>query len=366
MSSRMPLPAAGSGRESDLGEHGDVVALVRRTRVLRALAVIAAAPQPGNGAGCGIREHARLADDARRVRGRDGHLNHVDAVERGVWILLRVEVRAAGELVARSDRARARHVDVDVPLVVGIDDERVRVRPAAGLHRRHLFRPADVADVEDADAAEALAAHRSLHALRAAIDPPARLLHRHDQEMAVDRHVALTAGAHHRRDQPGLVGSLDIVGVEPMIVADEDHVAAEGEIRVGEAGSIRQRRDRTEAAHRAEAGSARSHWRSCRADPRRWRRSASWERVPRHRRPRWRLRIEEAFRLRQARNHLHVARRFTGVVETGLETDARIGRGRRPLLREAGRQRDQHNYRRTRQLGHTWQYTRREVIVAAP
>ena len=173
----------------------------------------------------------------------------------------------------------------------------------------------------------------------------------------MDRHVALTAGAHHRRDQPGLVGALDIVGVEPVIVADEDHVAAEGEIRVGEAGSIRQdgiERRRSTRPRRGRRGRIGVRVRRI-LDAGAGRRVGHTFRS--YRRPRGRLRIEEAFRLRQGRNHLHVARRFTGVVETGLETDARIGRRRRSLLREAGRQRDQHNDRRTRQPGHTWQYT---------
>ena len=71
---------------------------------------------------------------------RERHLDHVDAEERRVRILLRVAPGAAGELFARADRARAGAVDVDVGLVVRIGDERVRVRPAARLHRRDLPR----------------------------------------------------------------------------------------------------------------------------------------------------------------------------------------------------------------------------------
>ena len=39
------------------------------------------------------------------------------------------------------------------------------------------------------------------HALRAAVEPAARLLDRHEQQVAVDRHVALAAGADDRREQ---------------------------------------------------------------------------------------------------------------------------------------------------------------------
>ena len=56
-------------------------------------------------------------------------------------------------------------------------------------------------------------------ALRAAIDAAARLLHRHEQQVAVDRHVALAAGAHDRREQLRLARPLDVVGVEAVEVA---------------------------------------------------------------------------------------------------------------------------------------------------
>ena len=70
---------------------------------------------------------------------RERHLDHVDAEERRVRIVLRVGARAAGELLARPHGARARSVDVEVRLVVRIDDERVRVRAAAGLHAAICF-----------------------------------------------------------------------------------------------------------------------------------------------------------------------------------------------------------------------------------
>ena len=43
-------------------------------------------------------------------------------------------------------------------MILRIDDERVRVRSAAGLHVGDLLRLLQIADVEDADAAEALGA----------------------------------------------------------------------------------------------------------------------------------------------------------------------------------------------------------------
>jgi hypothetical protein len=65
----------------------------------------------------------------------------------------------------------------------------------------------EVADVEDAHAAEALGVHGTLRALHAAVDAAARLLHRHEEQVAVHRHVALPAGADERRAQLGFAGS---------------------------------------------------------------------------------------------------------------------------------------------------------------
>ena len=73
-----------------------------------------------------------------------------------------------------------------------------------------------------------------MHALRAAVEAAARLLDRHEQQVAVDRHVALSAGTDDRREQLRLLRRLDVVGVEAVEVADEDERAAEREIGVGE------------------------------------------------------------------------------------------------------------------------------------
>ena len=45
--------------------------------------------------------------------------------------------------------------------------------------------------------------HRRVDALRAAVEAAARLLDRHEEQVAVDRHVALAARAHDRREQRG-------------------------------------------------------------------------------------------------------------------------------------------------------------------
>ena len=146
---------------------------------------------------------------------------------------------AAGELLGRPDGARAGSVDVEVRLVLRVRHQRVGMRSPAGLHGGHLFRLAHVADVEDADAAEALGADRLLNALRSAVEPAPRLFHRHDQQVAVDRHVSLAARAHHGGDEPGLPRILDVVGIEPVKAAEEEMVPLEREVREREAEGVR-------------------------------------------------------------------------------------------------------------------------------
>ena len=148
-------------------------------------------------------------------------------VERGVL--------AARELQRRPDARRARVVDVDVVGVVGVGHERVRVRTATGLHARQLHGVVDVADVEDAHAAEAIGVHRTGSALGAAVDPAARLLDRHEEQVAVHRHVTLAAGAHERRPQRRSRGIRDVVDLEAVEVADDGVVTGERQVGVHEA-----------------------------------------------------------------------------------------------------------------------------------
>jgi hypothetical protein len=117
--------------------------------------------------------------------------------------------------------------------------QRVRVRAAAGLHRRHLARPVRVADVEDAHAAEALGADRRLHALHTAVQPATRLLRRHEQQVAMDGNVTLAA----RTDDGGAklrAGRVrDVVDLDAVVVADVRVAAAERQVGVGERGVAR-------------------------------------------------------------------------------------------------------------------------------
>ena len=147
---------------------------------------------------------------------------------------------ALGELLRRTHRARSRSVEVHVGRVVRIHHERVGMRPAARLHGRQLPRLPHVADVEDADAAESFRADGGLHAPGAAVEPAARLLDRHEEQVAVNGHVTLPARAHDRREQARRPAVLDVVGVEAVVVADEDVVVLERQVRVREAQRVRR------------------------------------------------------------------------------------------------------------------------------
>ena len=202
---------------------------------LGARSVVAAGPEAPGPPRLGVAEHERTVDDGRVLGVGQRDLDDVDAEERAVGVLGRRLVRAARHLLGRADPGGPRAVDVDVAGVVGVGDDGVGVRPPAGLHRRDLPRHAHVGDVEDADAAEPLLAHRLGHPLQAAVEPPAGLLDRHDEQVADHRDVALAAGADHRADEGGRGGDLDAVGVEAVVAAHEDLVAGEREVGVAEA-----------------------------------------------------------------------------------------------------------------------------------
>ena len=352
------VAGTGARRETDGGIHGDVVALIRDPRRLRAGAAVAPLLEPGDRAGRRIGEDARAVDD-RGARGRgERHLDHVDAEERRVRVLVRRLARAPGELLARTDLPRARAVDIDVGGVLRVGHQRVRVRSAARLDGGDLLRLADVADVEDADAAEPRRARRLGHPLRAAVDAAARLLDRHEEQVAVDRHVPLPAGAHHRGEKPRLLRRLDVVGIEAVEVADEHVGAAERDIRVGEVQAAAGRRRRLESRFGSLGGGVSvTSWsrlvvvvevaagsvasvRARHAAAAARRRDAS----------RRRLRIVEPFGPGHRRDELHAERRVRRVAEARLQPDARVVRdGRRRLvLRDPGdRERGREGQRRS-------------------
>ena len=110
----------------------------------------------------------------------------------------------------------------------------MRVRTAAGLHQANLDRVANVRDVKDAHAAESIRANVSLNAFKSAIEPCAAVLNTHNQNVADDRNVALSAGANDRTDQFRNAIFAQFIGVKAVIVPGNHHIAREGNIGVRE------------------------------------------------------------------------------------------------------------------------------------
>src|SRR4029450_596944 len=183
------VAGARSCSKTDLWKHGDVVALIRHARRLCSRTILAARPQPGNRARRWIDKDARTTDDVRLLGRGKRDLDDVDAEEGGIRVVFWIFRRATAQLVPGSDGTRAGAVDIDVFLVIGARDERVRVRSAARLHGRDLLRLVNVGDVEDADGAGAAGADGRFDARRSAIDAAAGLFDRHHQQVAPDRHV---------------------------------------------------------------------------------------------------------------------------------------------------------------------------------
>lgn len=245
--------------------------------LLRARALAAALVQPRHVAA--HREHARRAHHARRLRRGQRHADDLDAEVRQVGVGELGVGRAPRQLGGRARRARAAHVDVHVGRVARARDERVRVRAAARLHRGHLPGLGHVGDVEHAHAAEPLGAHRRAHPLRPAVHPPARLLDRHEEQVAAHAHVALAAGAGERRADHRVARVRHVPHLDAVVAALEDERAAEGQVGVDE-------------AEVARVG-----------------------------------RVDEPLGARAVGDERHPLRGLAGVCEAGAQADARVGRG---------------------------------------
>ena len=107
-----------------------------------------------------IAEDARAVDDLRQFRVGQRNLDDVDPEQRGLRVGRRIAARAIRQFFLLANRSGSRNVDVDVVLVLGVDDQGVRVRTAAALHGGHLLRIGQVADIENADTAEPVTAGR--------------------------------------------------------------------------------------------------------------------------------------------------------------------------------------------------------------
>src|SRR6266850_3810696 len=120
------------------------------------LAMGTAVIQAIQGARPWIDKQTRTGYHLRILRRRQRHLNHINAKQRCIRILVWCFTRATRQLFGLTDERGSRYVDVDVVLIIRIDDQRMRVRPAASLHRGHLLRILDVRNIENSHAAETI------------------------------------------------------------------------------------------------------------------------------------------------------------------------------------------------------------------
>ena len=299
------------GRQLLCRENGNVVALVRLTGVLRAVAVIAAAPQTGNFAIAG--KYPGPVNNAGFRWIGDGNLDHVDAEERRV-ITARAE--AARNLFGIAHIACARIIH-DQTAIVGVDD-RMGMAAATGLHQPDLLGTRDVGDVENTQPAETLVADLIIDSFEAAVDPAPAIFDAHDQQIAGDRYIALSARAHHRADQLRHAVLSETISVETVVTTRNHHIAAESHIGESKA------QQRTALAELGlvfllVAIPARGILRFVLAFV------ALLDRLQLSRV----FRVEESCRLLQRHHVAHVGNRLARVAKTGLQRCARIGRERR-------------------------------------
>ena len=256
MSSRIPFPEHAPAASPSCRVHRDVVALVGVRRLFRLFAMRAAVVQAVETPVRGSINTRGLETIFASCGAASGTLITSMRNSAVFGSLSGVLARAAGQLFALADKRSSRNVDVDVVLVVRIDHQRVRVRAAAGLHRRHLLRIFDVGDVENSHSAEAIFLRRRRRrlvllfplagggarrkSLRTAIQPAVRHLHRHEQQILVNRNVALPARTHHRRQQTRLRRSWRCRRCSRRKSFPEQMIALKRKIGVGK-GELRSR-----------------------------------------------------------------------------------------------------------------------------
>ena len=71
--------------------------------------------------------------------------------------------------------------------------------------------------------------------LRAAIDAAVRHLHRHEHQVLINRHIALSAGTNHRSHQFGLRRIGDVINTDAVEISQKQPTALERDVRVREA-----------------------------------------------------------------------------------------------------------------------------------
>ena len=269
-----------AGREPDGRIDGNVVALVGDRGFLRAVAVVATLPETIQApvfASAKMRGLETIFASSGCARGTLIMSMRNNAV---LGFLSGSPPEQSGQLFRLANVAGAGNINVDVVFILRVDHQRVGVRAAAALDGRDLLGIREVGDIENTDAAKTVGAgggggvrprprrrrqpRRSgrfggrrrrrdvaggqRDALRAAIDASVGCLRRHEQQMAVDRNIALAAGAKQRRPQLDLLRIVDVVKIDAVIIPDKQMVAAEGQIGVGRPVVSRGCRSRLRAA----------------------------------------------------------------------------------------------------------------------
>ncbi len=108
----------------------------------------------------------------------------------------------------------------------------MRVRPAAGLHGSELLRIAEIADVEYANASKSFRTDRRRNTLRTTVNASASLLDRHEEQIPMDRYIALSAGTHNGCDHSSIGRIFNRISREPAEIPHKQIVAAECDIRI--------------------------------------------------------------------------------------------------------------------------------------
>ena len=167
-----------------------------------------------------IVEDARRADDRRLLRMRQRHLDHLDAEERRVRILVGRRVDAARQLRSASARRPNRRCrrrrcpdpsDRRAPCACASRGRSARCRRSCGfamsvMSKMRMPRSRSLLTV-------------SFTPSRAAVEAAGQILARDEEQVLVDRHVALRRGAEVRRLERRLARVGDVPDLIAVVVA---------------------------------------------------------------------------------------------------------------------------------------------------
>ena len=174
------IAGTGTGGQPDIGKSGDVVALVSLSGGLSVFTVVATVPQASQCAGIRIGENKRPVHNTCILGSVHGNLDHFDAEQRRIRIFEGRITGTIGQFFVITHATGTRDIDIYIAVCVGIGYDSVGMGAAAGLHRAHLYRVGEVADIKNADALHALLANRVRNPLETAIQSSTGFLYGHD------------------------------------------------------------------------------------------------------------------------------------------------------------------------------------------